>query len=542
MEPNIPYKGYLIYLPMFLTHRPWTFIGFAAFITISACASPKPLSGGPKDIAPPDIIESESTPNKQTSFGERQITLTFNEWIDIKDVDAQLVISPLLPRKPEVKLKGKTLIINLPDSLKPNTTYTLNFGNAIKDINEGNPLENYSFIFSTGPFLDSISLQGHVTDALSLKPGVDAWVMLYAPGTDSIVYKQKPEYLAKVNKEGLWSIHNVRTDSFFVVVLKDENLNFIYDLGTEAFGWLDQPVYTNVSSTLPAMNVSPREKKAVIQDIIQVAPGQMVMYIPGPLPKTMPIFQPALERPSFEWISDSLYIWYSQEINYGGKVILHEDTTRIRPMETKFLKNKPLLISFLTGRLYPNEDAKIKANVPIQRIDTTLIRVSKDSMANIPFFLNRDSLSERILRIKVAWVPTSRYTIQFLPGAITDIWDRSNDTFTNTFIVNAFDQYSNLDMKIIGLDTTMHYVVQIMTGNIVDRTFHISNQSATLISSKGMQPGKYTIELIEDRNENGTWDTGNFGLRRQPERKMIFIPENLRAGWDVELKMEWKDQ
>ena len=519
-----------------------TIIVFAAITQLLACASPKPLSGGPKDIAPPDIIEQESTPNRQTSFREKTITLTFNEWIDLKDADAQLVVSPLMPKQPVIKQKGKAMIITLPDSLKPNTTYTLNFGSGIKDLNEGNKLENYSFIFSTGTFLDSIQLNGKVTDATTLKPGEDIWVMLYSPGNDSIVYRQKPEYLAKTNKEGMWSISNVRNDSFLVVALKDENLNFIYDQENELFGWLDHLQYSNVSASLPELKVSSREKKAIIQDVNQFAPGYMILYIPGPLPKQFPTFQPGLEQPYYEWFGDSLFIWYAQDVNYDGKVILGTDTTRIRADLTQYKANKPLLLSSLTGRMYPSDNARMKSSVPILRIDTTLIQLRKDTIDHVPFEIDRDSLSNRILLIQSAWIPNSRYVLQFLPGAIVDIWGRSNDTFNASFVVNDLDQFSNLDMMVTGLDSTLNYVVQIMTGNIIDRSYTIHHQSSAMISSKGMQPGKFIIELIEDRNENGAWDTGNFSLRNQPERKMIFVPENLRAGWDVELKMEWQTE
>ena len=525
---------------MHLSIVPRIIIGFAVITQLLACASPQPLSGGPKDVMPPTIIESTSTPNRQTSFHGKQITINFDEWIVLKDINSQLVVSPLMPKPPEVKQKGKAIIITLPDSLKANTTYTLNFGSAIQDLNEGNKLDNYSFIFSTGAFLDSIQLNGKVTNATTLQPAADVWVMLYPPGNDSIVYKHKPEYLAKTNKEGMWSISNVRSDSFFVVALKDENANFVYDLDNELFGWLDQIQFVEETYTLPDMRVSAREKKSFIQDVNQVAPGLMLMTIPGPSPKMIPTFQPPLEKPTFEWAGDTLYTWYSTDINYAGKAILGNDTTKIRSVDTKYLKNKPLLISSLTGRMYPFDDARMKVSVPIQRIDTSLITLSKDTTSNIAFHVERDSVSDRILRFISAWVPTSRYTIHFLKGAITDIWGRSSDTFKTSFVVNALDQFSNLDMAITGLDSTMNYVVNIMSGNTIDRSYRIMHQSATMITSKGMLPGKFTIELIEDRNSNGVWDTGNYESKRQPERKKIFIPENLRAGWDVELKMNWE--
>jgi hypothetical protein len=515
-------------------------IVLAVISFLFACASPKPLSGGPKDALPPRILDYESTPNKQTNFHQKEITITFDEWIELKGVDQQLVISPLMPKKPEIKQKGKSIIITLPDSLRENTTYTLNFGNAIQDLNEGNKLENFSFIFSTGDFLDSIKLSGIVTDATTLKPSPDTWVMLYPTGLDDIVYSKQPEYVTKTNKEGAWSISNVRSDSFLVVALKDENLNFVYDLDNELFGWLDQNQISTVSATLPDIQVSARAARPIVKEIVQIAPGLMYAIIPGPFPKTLPVFQPPLDSAHFEWVGDSLYIWSSQDVNYSGNIILGTDTTHIRQVETKYLKNKPLILSSLTSRMHSGDAVSIKSNVPVRSFDQTLIQLSKDTIASIPFHIEKDSVSERILHIHSNWIPASRYIMKFLPGAITDIWGRASDSFNFSFVVTPQDQFSNLNMKIAGLDSTTNYVVQVMTGNVINHKFFIHQQSSAEVISRGMDPGKYIIELIEDRNNNGTWDPGNFNLRRQPERKMIFTPDNLRAGWDVEMTMEWK--
>src|SRR5687767_2314198 len=129
------------------------FLLLASVFVLSNCASPKPITGGPADKVPPEIIAEASTPNQQVNFQEKEIVLLFNEWVVLKDVYNQLVISPPMPEEPEVKQKGKAVIIELPDSLRPATTYTINFGSAITDLNEGNVLENYVFVFSTGPVL-----------------------------------------------------------------------------------------------------------------------------------------------------------------------------------------------------------------------------------------------------------------------------------------------------------------------------------------------------------------------------------------------------
>ncbi|HJW30108.1 MAG TPA: Ig-like domain-containing protein, partial [Saprospiraceae bacterium] len=340
---------------------------------------------------------------------------------------------------PEVKLKGKSVIVTLPDSLAEETTYSLNFGNAIADLNEGNVLQNYSFIFSTGSFLDSIQLSGHVMDAVTLKPAEGVWVMLYPTGHDSVVYKQKPEYLAKTSKDGKWSISNIRRDSFLVVALKDENLNFLYDQETELFGWNDHNVKTDSNAVVPDLFVFPREKKKVIIELRHPFPGWIKMAIPGIARGEMPEFIPALPNPIMEWATDSLNIWYDRNLNYAGRAILGQDTTRVRASDSPIPKQKKFKIVAMTGRMHPKDVAKYKIGIPIARIDTSLIELSKDTVRRIPFEISRDSLLPRVMNIKASWVPASRYAIKFFPGAITDIWDNASDSFTFSFVVNGLD-------------------------------------------------------------------------------------------------------
>ncbi len=521
-----------------LKFSPW--LALLAAIMIQSCASPQPLTGGVKDTTPPAIVEAESTPNQQIHFKEKQIILTFDEWLnELRDIEKQLVISPLMPKKPEIKQKGKSIIITLPDSLRENTTYSMNFGNVIQDLNENNKLENYSFIFSTGDFLDSISLKGKVLDAVTLKAAPDIWVMLYPIGDDSVVYKQKPDYLSKTNAEGRWAISNIRNDHFQVVALKDDNLNFIYDQESELFGWLDAIVGTDSSATLPDIFVSPRSKRTIIQDVQHVAPGWLKLYIPGSDPINPPLFFPAIGQSKLEWKGDSLTIWYPPSENYAGLAIVGTDSTRIRVSEKPAQLNTKLKLSPLSGRLYPFDDALVKAEVPIAKIDTSRIYLQRDTTLNIPFSIVLDTSSDRIIHLHSNWIPPSRYIIKFAAGAVTDMWGRSNDTFNMSFVVNGLDQYSNLEMNIAGLDSTFPYLVMIKLGENTERTFFVDHQSMAKISTKGLVPGKYTIEVVEDVNGNGRWDSGDYHLKRQPEQKRIFVPENLRAGWDVEISMNW---
>ncbi|MEP6646399.1 MAG: Ig-like domain-containing protein [Saprospiraceae bacterium] len=505
-----------------------------------ACASPRSPTGGAKDVKPPAIVEEQSTPNKQTNFHEKQITIVFDEWIILKDIYTQLVVSPLMPHDPDIKQKGKGLVIKLPDSLRANTTYTINFGNAIADLNENNVLENYAFVFSTGNELDSVRLTGNVINAFTLKPADGVWVMLYQVGEDSAIYKHKPEYVAKTNKEGKWIMSNLRRDSFELVALKDDNQNFLYDQEGELIGWREEVIHTdNPEIKIPEIKVFPRENRNRINQIINVAPGWLKVVIDAPHPKPKPLFLPELTENISTWDGDTLQIWYDPAKNYAGYAVMNDDSTLIRASQTKSLLSLPATVRLTAGRLRPGAHAIFLSATPIMVFDTSKISLQLDSLGNIPFIIEKNQIDPRKFELSAGWVEQKRYNLTFLPGAITDYWGRINDTIRESLVVTGTDQYGDLTMTIDGMDSTKQYLLLIKEGEQIRDTFVIEHHSMIHLTKKGLAPGKYNIEMIEDLNQNGVWDTGNYYVRRQPERKMMFIPDNLRAGWELEVKMTW---
>jgi len=533
--------SFLYICGMFFQKRPFFIIlALPAFLFL-ACASPKTPTGGPIDELPPVVIAEESTPNGQTNFTDDVITITFDEWFTIKDVNTQMVISPLMPEQPEVKQKGKSIVIELPDSLSTNTTYTINFGSSIADLHEGNVLENFAFVFSTGDVLDSIKLRGKVTNASTLSPAEGVWVMLYPVGIDSAVYKRKPEYVAKTNKEGQWSLSNIRADSFSVVALKDDNVNFLYDQESELFGWIDYTIYAlTPTALLPEIQVFPMEKRPAIREVIHDMPGWLKLVIDAPLPKPVPELLPPLPQALTAWTGDTLHVWYTEVTNYIGSAILNTDTTKIRAASRPSLSLAPITIRALTGRLYPYALAEYATSAPFAAVDTSKITLVHDSLGVIPFTIETDTIGRRTISVKAAWQPVSRHTLTFLPGAVTDIWGRMNDTIKNSIVANAADQFGDLTLNVEGLDSTKSYVLLVKSADQIVARYVIEQQKTAQLKKMGMAPGKYNIELFEDLNRNGIWDTGSYKLRRQPEKKMLFTPDNMRAAWELETKITWK--
>lgn len=216
--------------------RPVIFI--AAGLFLFACANMVSPAGGPRDETPPVVLRS-TPPNFSPNFAGGEIRIYFDEFVELKEINQKLLISPPLEKQPEVKLRGRSVIIELDEELRTNTTYNFFFGDAIVDITEGNAIPNFQFVVSTGPFVDSLSIAGRVTEAFSLKPAEGVYVMLYDQVYDSIPYLERPVYLAKTDKEGRYSISNMREGEYKIFALQDVNSNFKYDLPNERIAFLD---------------------------------------------------------------------------------------------------------------------------------------------------------------------------------------------------------------------------------------------------------------------------------------------------------------
>lgn len=220
-----------------------------AFLTYS-CAQEAMPSGGKKDVIPPSVVQS-IPPNNSSGFTGNKFELRFSEFVVLDKINEQLLISPTMKEIPDFHLKGKKLIVKFKEELKPNTTYSIYFGDAIKDLTEGNPLHSFSYIFSTGDHVDSLSLSGKVVNAFDLQPVDGAMVMLYRHGNDTILFdslpmRVPPYYLSKTDKNGKFQFKGLAGDAYLVFALKDLNSNYYYDQPSEEIAFIDSlvcPVY-----------------------------------------------------------------------------------------------------------------------------------------------------------------------------------------------------------------------------------------------------------------------------------------------------------
>ncbi len=225
----------------------------ALLLLCAYCANMKAPSGGPKDIYPPIVVESDP-PNYTVNFSEDKIVLSFNEFVAVSDVSTEVFISPPFQNTPEIKTRGKSVIISIDEPLHDSITYSIYFGKAIKDITEGNAMVNYTYVFSTGEKIDSLSVPGEVIDAFTLKPREDVLVMLYEDNNDtipfdSLPYLVKPAYLTRTTQAGYFILNNLKEKEYMLFALTDNNLNSTYEQGEEevaCHGTLVSPLYIAV--------------------------------------------------------------------------------------------------------------------------------------------------------------------------------------------------------------------------------------------------------------------------------------------------------
>ncbi len=214
---------------------------FVAIVSAAGCANVVAPQGGPRDEDPPEVVRSEP-PNYSTNYDGSNVRIFFNEFVRLENLRQKMLVSPPMKEMPEVRIRRRSIIMSINEELQENTTYNFFFGDAIKDITEGNSIPNFQFVVSTGDYVDSLSVRGEVKNAFDLNPEEGVYVMMYDEIYDSIPYKELPVYISRTDKEGRFEINNMRDGEYLMFALKDLNFNYIYDQPDEKIAFLDSLV------------------------------------------------------------------------------------------------------------------------------------------------------------------------------------------------------------------------------------------------------------------------------------------------------------
>ncbi len=532
-----------------------------------ACARQGAPTGGPKDTDPPGLDTTLSTRNFSTRFTGRRIELVFDEWITLGDIGTQVVISPTLKKRPEITLKGKkvTVEFNEADTLHANTTYTINFGTAVKDLHEGNPAKDLRFVFSTGDYLDSLAVGGNVVDAFTGEPVENASVMLYDKLSDSIVRKERPYYFARTDKTGQFSIQNVRAGTFKAIGIDDASGDLKWDGQNERIAFPDSFLALGDSARRSFFQLKMFRSQSQFRlfDSKTLRYGLVKLAFTAS-PDTVNI---RTEAPGVrfltEKVQDTLLVWYDLTEPAAWQLLAGNDTVRVRDLpRDDFFKNYRFAPSDVGGGGSGNRwNAKLSApgavknisqspvkrglipfNAPVASLDTSKWVFVSDSIRLYNFLVKPDSAMIRNVEVRINWSPGKTYKLTLLPGAVTDFYGISNvDTLERAFIVYTEKQLGNLSLTMQDLHPGSRYVLQLLNGSTIEEE-HIFEATAenVKVPFTSLPAATYTARLVEDLNRNNHWDTGDYFAHRQPEPVFTKKLEALRANWELEATMQTK--
>ncbi len=512
------------------------------------CAQMQIPTGGPKDVAPPRAI-AYLPDSAATNFTSKTIRITFDEFVILKDVQGNLVISPPLEKQPEIKLvKNRILEIEFKEQLKANTTYSLNFGNAIADIHEGKIAEGFSYIFSTGNYIDTIALSGTVQDAFTQGQEKNAVVMLYSMNEDSLPYKRMPDYFAKTGSDGSYSIRHIKPGKYKVFALIDANRNFLFDTEEEKIGFSDTMVDLTRNRKLNMKVFSEEKRKQFVKKAVSVEPGIALVVFNCPLNQHTIRFikeGPAVRDFNRNYGLDSTWIFHydteqdSIHLEFFSMQGMRRDTVQIRlPKGLKMQLRSKITFSGSGVTQDLDKGIKLEFNFPIHYLDIKGILYSGKNGVPIPldstWFSVPNGTRKLFLKRPVSdqWKEDQEYSVTILPGSFMGKAGLLSDTIKIKFKTPEQKYYGSLKLEVKpGKGNFIYQLLDEKGGIVVTSTMKGDQQ----FSYPLLSPGKYRVRLIEDSNGNGRWDTGNYLKKLQPE-KVIYSPGyyNVRSDWDVE--------
>lgn len=444
---------------------------------ITGCAQIGYPTGGDKDTIPPVLVIAEPA-ERTTSFTGNKITLTFNEYIDVQDIQNNVLVSPFPKTTPNISFKLKTVTIKIKDTLLPNTTYAIDFGNSLKDLNEGNPFRNYTYVFSTGTTIDSLTLSGNVILAESGKTDTTLIAMLYKNAVDSTVEHRKPDYIARLNSQGNYTFKNLSAGTYKLYALKDGDGGKTYNSTIETFAFAPGDI--------------------IVSEVIKTA--------------------------------DTLYA-YAEE-----KEVPKAPT----PSTTKSAADKKLRVTAAVNPNTPQSllaPLEISFNRPLKTIDEEKIQLTDSSFTKIPGVkLSLDSTRKK-LTFTTAWAEGFDYFLLIDKESVIDSTDsKLSRSDTIRFRSKEKRNYGNLVLRFTKYDAAKHPVLQFFLGEAMVKSIPVTG---TTWSDKMFEPGEYDVRILYDDNNNGKWDPGNYKEKLQPE-KAITLPKKIsvKADWDNEKDIE----
>ena len=539
-------------------------------IICNRCAQIGPLSGGAKDRTPPQLLSvlpkdtSTNVPIKNTT-----ITFLFDEMIDVKSVQAALVINPYMDNKPTARASGKKMVLSFDDDLQPNTTYQIQFGKSVGDVHENNKYKNLTYIFSTGPVIDTNTVSGKATWATTLNPAKDVSIMLYTNLDDTAATRTKPTYVSKTDSVGKYSIGAIKPGTYQIVAVNDKNKNNAYD-GGEGLGFINQNLTITGNDSVDFTMSTPKSNKSYIKKKIQPFWGYNKYVLSDTMSDAYILLiedssktqdrDADSDKLTYETRVDTLEVYYKDIYDDELKFVVKRNQIAFDTITLQVPKKAKVdsLISKHSKKISVNPDKKsygitnddvfFNFSMPITNIDLeNCFLIHNDSISEKPQFTieNKNETNNLVTtylpiyqkRLLNKLVENKNYTLMFLPNSLTNYWNKQNtDTIKTTFKTYTNEDISTLKITLVLPDSVHHYILQLLntTGNIITE-YSSGAKKENIITFYNLNAADYALRLIDDVDANKKFTPANFTTHTQPEKiylynKAVKVP----AGWDIE--------
>lgn len=506
-----------------------------------SCAQVGSPTGGPRDSIAPHVISTEPA-NYATGFDEYKFEMTFDEYVQLKDENKELVVSPLMEKKPEVHLKGKKAVVEWKKKLRDSATYTFDFGQAICDLNECNPLGDYTFVLSTGETIDSMQISGTLVDAFTHEAQEDIWVMAYKNHNDSTPMKEMPFYISRTDTSGCFVLPNIEKTSYRLFALDDVNSNLIFDQPNEKIAFVDSFIMPSVDIEIERDTL--RTDSTGTDSIVE---RRSVSYQPDSLHlflftedhkkqyntdskreskwKLLFVFNRALYRdsvaivplnfaPGKAWFiperaekTDSLACWITDSAIYEqdtlrltleyfrkdslGELYWYADTlemceslkeTQKRDKDTTGIESLDLKAN-ISGKFHLHHDIVIETSRPVATVNKaniSLFYVEDSVEQEVDFKILKDTSHLRMYRIKHKWNEVSDYKLVIDKGGFTDVYGFTNDSTGFSFETYPKNHYGSIILNISAADSSQTaWIVQRLDGkDNVKQEVYLSENAA----------------------------------------------------------------
>lgn len=503
-----------------------------------SCATPIPPSGGDKDIEAPEVLLAMPASGSANYQGD-VIEILFDEYFTLASSEQNILITPSMGEKPNFLIKGKKLIIKLPEGLNPDLTYSISFLDAIKDFNEGNVLKTFKYVFSRGEAIDSASVSGKVVDAAFGEGQADVFVGLYMLGDTAILSKSIPIYITRTDPQGTFSIDYVKSGQYIAAAIKDKNFNYIFDQVSEDISLPSLPfVVEGKVSLTEDIVLFKNEVKSSVDGHKVLNNNKLYVYFTQEVEEFSLDVLPFNKSNLFyvNTLRDTLFYHWTEQGVKSLELFLTLDGGPVDTVTVPINKMEMDSRFNVAASLNKGERILLKAPKPVIDVRMDRIMVQDSSENRLAFTLTYE---KEIMIFEVTALNSSQLIVQIDSGAVNyydNTWNEGR--IMKSISVEGEVVKSKLILNFINTAPVNTYLDLLNKDKKKLKSFDISNSSSLSIPS--IQPGRYFVRIYEDRNQNGKWTTGNFELKRAPEKIYLISPSiEIKPNWDKDLNLDF---